>query len=154
MTLGLHKVSRADSFDADGYYRTGDEGEIDGDVIYFLGRLGDMIKTSGANVSPAEVERELVGIDGVGAAYVVAVDDAIRGQAVGAAVIPEVGAELSAIEIRRALRARLSSYKVPSLVAFFEAGEIPVTPSYKIRKPVLAAMIRTRADADPVTRRG
>jgi len=146
VTLGLHKVARADSFDADGYYRTGDEGEVDGDVIYFLGRLGDMIKTSGANVSPAEVERELVAIDGVAAAYVVAVDDATRGQTVGAAVIPDAGAELNVADLVETLRGRLSSYKVPTLVAFFEPGELPVTPTFKVRKPILAAMIRARAN--------
>jgi acyl-CoA synthetase (AMP-forming)/AMP-acid ligase II len=152
VTLGLHKASRTDSFDADGYYRTGDEGEVDGAVIYFLGRLGDMIKTSGANVSPAEVERELVAIDGVAGAHVVAIDDATRGQVVGAAVIPEAGTDLTVAELIQALRAHLSSYKVPLLVAFFEPEEIPVTPTYKIRKPVLAAMIRDRAGGDPLTR--
>jgi acyl-CoA synthetase (AMP-forming)/AMP-acid ligase II len=154
VTLGLHKVARTDSFDADGYYRTGDEGEVDGPVIYFHGRLGDMIKTSGANVSPAEVERELVAIDGVAAAYVVAIDDATRGQAVGAAVIPEAGTELGIAEILQILRARLSSYKVPMFVAFFEPEELPVTPSYKMRKPILAEMIRSRAGGESLTRPG
>jgi acyl-CoA synthetase (AMP-forming)/AMP-acid ligase II len=154
VTLGLHKVPRTDAFDADGYYRTGDEGEVDGHVIYFHGRLGDMIKTSGANVSPAEVERELVAIDGVGAAYVVAIDDATRGQVVGAAVIPEAGVELGVTELLEILRARLSGYKVPTLVAFFEPGELPVTPTFKMRKPVLAAMIRARAGGDPLKRPG
>jgi acyl-coenzyme A synthetase/AMP-(fatty) acid ligase len=154
VTLGLHKVARTDSFDADGYYRTGDEGEVDGPVIYFHGRLGDMIKTSGANVSPAEVERELVAIDGVAAAYVVAIDDATRGQAVGAAVIPEAGTELGIAEIVQILRARLSSYKVPMFVAFFEPEELPVTPSYKMRKPILAEMIRARAGGESLTRPG
>jgi acyl-CoA synthetase (AMP-forming)/AMP-acid ligase II len=154
VTLGLHKVARTDSFDADGYYRTGDEGEVDGDVIYFLGRLGDMIKTSGANVSPAEVERECVAIEGVAAAYVVAIDDAARGQVVGAAVIPEAGVELGVAELREMLRERLSSYKVPTLVAFFESGELPVTPTLKMRKPILAAMIRARAGGEPLTRQG
>jgi acyl-CoA synthetase (AMP-forming)/AMP-acid ligase II len=148
VTLGLHKVARSDSFDADGYYRTGDEGEVDGEVIYFHGRLGDMIKTSGANVSPAEVERELVAIEGVAAAHVVAIDDAARGQVVGAAVVPDVGVELSVAELLQTLRERLSSYKVPTLVAFFRQEELPVTPTYKLRKPILAEMIRERANGD------
>ena len=153
VTLGLHKLARAASFDPDGYYRTGDEGEVDGAVIYFLGRLGDMIKTSGANVSPAEVERELVAIDGVAEAHVVAIDDARRGQTVGAAVIPAAGAELNVDDLVETLRGRLSSYKVPTLIAFFDAGELPVTPTFKMRKPLLAAMIRARADGESLTRR-
>jgi fatty-acyl-CoA synthase len=105
-------------------------------------------------VSPAEVERELVAIDGVAAAYVVAVDDATRGQAVGAAVVPEPGVELTVAELHEMLRTRLSSYKVPTLVAFFEPAELPVTPTLKMRKPLLAAMIRARAGGESLTRRG
>jgi acyl-CoA synthetase (AMP-forming)/AMP-acid ligase II len=52
------------------------------------------------------------------------------------------------------LRERLSSYKVPTLVAFFESGELPVTPTLKMRKPILAAMIRARAGGEPLTRQG
>ena len=53
-----------------------------------------MIKVSGANVAPAEVERELLTIDGITAAHVVGVDDADRGQIVGAAVVLRAGALL------------------------------------------------------------
>ena len=59
VTTGLQKVRRDAAFDRDGFYRTGDRGVRHGTRVNFLGRIGDMIKTSGANVSPAEVEREL-----------------------------------------------------------------------------------------------
>jgi acyl-CoA synthetase (AMP-forming)/AMP-acid ligase II len=150
ITLGLQKVARSEVFDADGYYRTGDEGEIDGDVIYFLGRLGDMIKTSGANVSPAEVEQEMAAIDGVAAAYVVALDDIARGQVVVAAVVPEPGGGLDAETVVAALRPRLSSYKVPRMIAFFSRDELPVTPSNKLIKRVLAEMIQAQVEGVPI----
>jgi len=145
VTIGLHKVDRAKSFDPDGFYRTGDEGELDGDAIYFVGRLGDMIKTSGANVTPAEVERELLGLNGVAAAYVVGVDDETRGQVVGAAVVPGEGAELDASSILDALRSRLSSYKVPRLLVFLSQDEVPVTPTSKLLKRDLARLIWSRS---------
>jgi acyl-CoA synthetase (AMP-forming)/AMP-acid ligase II len=144
MMLGLHKVENTSTFDADGFYRTGDRAEVQGDCLYFSGRLGDMIKVSGANVAPAEVERELLTIDGITAAHVVGVDDADRGQIVGAAVVLRAGALLQPAAIQQALRDRLSSYKVPKLLAVVRAEEIPTLPAGKIAKKELAAMLRLR----------
>jgi acyl-CoA synthetase (AMP-forming)/AMP-acid ligase II len=144
VTLGIHKVPRASVFDADGFYRTGDRCEIDEGVVYFVGRVGDMIKTSGANVAPAEVERELGALEGVSVAHVVAIEDPQRGQIVGAAVVPEQGAHLDPEQLVDHLRARLSSYKVPRLLAVVNQDEVPFTPSYKLNKPVLAHIIRER----------
>jgi acyl-CoA synthetase (AMP-forming)/AMP-acid ligase II len=144
VTPGHHKVPRSTYFDADGFFRTGDEGLVDGDRIHFLGRLGDMIKTRMANVAPPEVEQEIVALDGVATAYVVAVDDATLGQAVGAAVVPEEGAELTPDAIAAALRAEISSFKVPRVMIIVPNDEIPVTPSNKLDKRALAAMIADR----------
>jgi acyl-CoA synthetase (AMP-forming)/AMP-acid ligase II len=138
----LHKVERHECFDADGFYRTGDEGRVDGDRIHFTGRLGDMIKTSGANVSPAEVERELSALDGVVAAHVVGVPDARRGELVAAAVVLDASAHLDAERIRELLNARLSAYKVPRKIVFFDSiDEIPMTATMKVRKPALAELL-------------
>jgi acyl-CoA synthetase (AMP-forming)/AMP-acid ligase II len=144
VTLGIHKVPRASAFDVDGFYRTGDNCEVEDGVVYFVGRLGDMIKTSGANVAPPEVERELRAFNGVAAAHVVGIDDPARGQVVGAAVVPVAGADLDAREIGRWLKTRLSSYKVPRLLAIVHQDEVPLTPSYKLQRQALAQMIRER----------
>ena len=57
--------SREECFDADGWFRTGDLVRTDSDgLFYFLGRAGSMIKTAGANVSPAEVERAIAKVAG------------------------------------------------------------------------------------------
>ncbi len=54
LMLGLYGRERSDVFDADGWYHTGDGGWYDRDGhVFFTGRLGDAIKTKGANVSPA-----------------------------------------------------------------------------------------------------
>jgi acyl-coenzyme A synthetase/AMP-(fatty) acid ligase len=151
VTIGLHKVDRAKIFDADGYYRTGDEVQLEGPAVYFLGRLGDMIKTSGANVAPAEVERDLVSLEGVLVAHVVGVDDSERGQVVAAAVILEDGVELDADDIRASMRAITSNYKVPRLIVFMRRDDIPLTPSGKVIKRELARMIREQSAAvEPV----
>lgn len=144
MMLGLHKVERAATFDADGFYRTGDRAEVGAGRLYFVGRLGDMIKVSGANVAPAEVEHELLTIDGIIAAHVVGVDDAERGQIVGAAVVLRAGALLEPRAIQQALRDRLSSYKVPKLLMVMRGNEIPTLPAGKIAKKELAEILRRK----------
>lgn len=144
LTLGIHKVHREKVFDADGFYSTGDLCEVQNGTVYFLGRLGDMIKTSGANVSPAEVERELMQLQGVAAAHVVGIDEPGRGELVGAAVVPVPGVELDPYQIGRWLQARLSAYKVPRLLAVLDPEEVPLTASLKVRKQALAELIVKR----------
>ena len=142
VTRRLHKVARDEVFDRDGFYRTHDEGRVDGDRIHFLGRLGDMIKTSGANVAPAEVERALAALDDVMFAAVVGVDDDERGQAVAAVVVPEEGARIDPVELRERLRSSLSSYKLPRRILVLDSfAEVPMTPSFKVRKRELAALV-------------
>ena len=56
--------------------------------LYFIGRRGSMIKTAGANVSPAEVEKAIAKVTGGAVAHVVGIPDAERGQLVAAASSP------------------------------------------------------------------
>jgi len=71
---GMVGRTREEVFDADGWYRTGDAASRDADGhLYFAGRTDDMIKTSGANVAPIEVESVLATMPGVRDAYVIGV---------------------------------------------------------------------------------
>jgi acyl-CoA synthetase (AMP-forming)/AMP-acid ligase II len=144
LTIGLHKVSRTDAFDVDGFYRTGDLGQVDGARIHFVGRTGDMIKTAGANVAPAEVEMELQGLAGVDSAYVFGLADAQRGQLVAAAIVAEPGSNPDPEAIRTELRRRLSSYKVPRKIVFIERDEVPMTASQKVHKQLIADLVAER----------
>ena len=82
---GYDGRERHETFDPDGWYRTGDLVTVDDDgFFYFRGRSSDMIKTAGANVSPREVEAAILEVSGL-VAHVVGVDDAARGQVVAAA---------------------------------------------------------------------
>jgi acyl-CoA synthetase (AMP-forming)/AMP-acid ligase II len=145
LTTRLHKVARGAVFDADGFYRTGDLAvRDDSGRLRFVGRLNDIIKTSGANVSPVEVERELNMIEGVEIAHVVGLPDAHRGQLVAAAVVRVAGADLTEEAIKAALRERLSPFKVPRLVVFLEsAADVPMTPSSKVLKRDLVELIES-----------
>lgn len=149
VTRGQYKVPVERTLDPDGFLRTGDEGEVDGERVHFIGRMGEMIKTAGANVSPAEVAVALRELDGVDEAYVVGLPDPVRGQLVVAAVVPEDGAEVDPERLRAELRDSLSVFKVPARIEVFAREDIPWTPSHKVRLNVLADMIRHRTGGSP-----
>lgn len=141
LTPGLHKMDRSIYFTPDGFYRTGDLGKVEGRRINFVGRDGDMIKTAGANVSPAEVEAEMQQIGGIESAYVVGVPDEERGQLVVAAMVPRDGVELDYTAIEAALRHRLSSYKVPRVYLTINREEVPMLPTNKVSRRQMEALV-------------
>jgi acyl-CoA synthetase (AMP-forming)/AMP-acid ligase II len=148
LSPGLHKVERSEYFEPDGFYRTGDMGLIEGTRIHFVGRNGDMIKTGGSNVSPAEVEMEMQQIDGVHSAYVLGLPDEKRGQLVVAAVVPRDGAELDFVEIEAKLKQRLSSYKVPRAYVAISRDEVLMLHSNKVARRQMERMLAERLGRD------
>jgi acyl-CoA synthetase (AMP-forming)/AMP-acid ligase II len=146
---GLYKVEREDTFDSEGFYHTGDGGFFNEDGwLFFKGRLGEMIKTAGANVTPREVEIVVEALPEVKACYVVGVPDPDRGQNVAAALVLKQGAPaVNADELRSRLREELSAYKLPRHYFFYTDGELPFTDSGKIDKRRLTEML-TRRIAD------
>lgn len=141
MMLGIDKRERHEVFDADGWYRTGDQCSLRDGHLFFHGRIDDLIKTAGTNVSPREVEAALARLRGVSVALVVGIADPDRGQAVAAAVVAEQGVELEGAEIRADLAAQLSSYKVPRLVRIMAPDEIPMLTSGKVDRRRLATLL-------------
>ncbi len=141
---GLHKCEREDVFDAEGFYHTGDGGYFDADgILFFQTRLGDLIKTGGANVTPREVEASLEAHPSVREAYVVGLPDETRGQIVTAAIVLQSGEEASAEDLRRSVKSELSAYKVPRAFHFYSHEELPFTDSGKIDKRSLIALIES-----------
>ncbi|PNU01979.1 hypothetical protein A8V01_11035 [Novosphingobium guangzhouense] len=148
VAIGLHKIDRAEHYTPDGYYRTGDmcmvEDRPEGRRVHFVGRGGDMIKVSGSNVSPAEVEMELQSLDGVHTAYVVGLPDRERGALLVAAVIAREGQELDFAATEAELRRRLSSYKVPRAYVPLGRDEVPLLHSNKVARRELARLLEER----------
>jgi acyl-CoA synthetase (AMP-forming)/AMP-acid ligase II len=133
---------RHEVFDADGWFPTGDLVAVDGDgFFYFQGRRGDMIKTSGANVSPREVEAAIFDLTGL-TAHVIGVPDAARGQLVAAALRVPAGRGVDAEALREQLAARLSAYKVPRRFLLLADDEVPLLSSGKLDRPALEARFR------------
>jgi len=117
-------------FDADGFFHTGDAGFFDDDgYVHFTGRRTEMIKTGGANVSPAELEVALRACPPVKLARIVGLPDARLDQMVVACISLKDGAEATEADIQAFLRDRVAPYKVPKRVLFFADGEIPMTSS-------------------------
>src|SRR5260370_21137039 len=92
-----YKRGREECFDADGWFHTGDLVRTDADgFIYFVGRLSAMIKTAGANVSAAEVEKAITKVTGGASAYVIGIPDARPGQLVAPVGVRPAGAAAAA----------------------------------------------------------
>jgi acyl-CoA synthetase (AMP-forming)/AMP-acid ligase II len=145
-TLMKHYVGKtpAECLDDDGFFHTGDVGRVDdaGNLV-FEGRKTEMIKTGGANVSPAELEVALRANDAVKLARIVGVPDDRLGERVVACIV--LKGEATEADIQNFLKERVASYKVPKQVLFFEDGEIPMTKSEtKVRDDELIALVMER----------
>lgn len=110
-----------DPFDAEGFYDTGDLGELDAHGrLRIHARRTDLIVSGGENVYPREVEDVLERIEGVRAACVFGVPDVVWGQRVAAALVTDATAP-SDDEILSLARAELAAFKLPRLVARLDA---------------------------------
>jgi acyl-CoA synthetase (AMP-forming)/AMP-acid ligase II len=140
---------RAETFDADGFFHTGDAGHVDADgIVHYSGRMTEVIRTAGANVSPAEVETALRACPGVKLSRIIGMPDPRLDQVVVACIIPADGAELTTDDVTGFLRQRIAPYKVPKHVLFFADGEIPMTGSAtKVRDEELRELVHDRLAA-------
>ena len=139
LMVRYYKRSREECFDADGWFHTGDLVHTDADgYYYFTGRHGSMIKSAGANVAPAEVEKALTRASGGATAYVLGVPDPDRGQAVVAVVAIDGAVDEAAL--RTKLRRELSAYKIPKRIVAVPPARIPVLSSGKVDLKRLAAV--------------
>jgi fatty-acyl-CoA synthase len=145
LMLGYIGIPLAETLDGEGFFPTGDGGYLD-DVgrLFWVGRLNDIIKTGGANVSPLEVDEVLNGHSAVKVAKTVGLPHKTLGEVVVACVIQHDGVHVQAEEIRDYLRARLASYKVPRHVLFFRDDDLTLTGSDKIRSDELREMAAKR----------
>ena len=120
----------------DGYYHTGDTAWRDEDgFITYVGRVDDVIKSSGYRIGPFEIESVIMELPYVLECAVVAVPDEIRGQVVKANIVltkGTVGTEEMKKEIQEYVKEHTAPYKYPRIVEFRD--ELPKTISGKIRR--------------------
>lgn len=126
----------AQDFTDDGYFNTGDMGQIDADgYVAIVGRNKDLVITGGLNVYPKEVELFIDDLPGVKESAVIGVAHADFGEAVVGIVVAEAGANLSAADVIGACKAELANFKVPKKVVF--VAELPRNTMGKVQKNVL-----------------
>ena len=123
----------------DGYYHTGDTAWRDEDGFYwYVGRVDDVIKSSGYRIGPFEIESVIMELPYVLECGVSAAPDEVRGQIVKASIVLTPGTESTEElkkEIQRYVKEHTAPYKYPRLVVFRD--ELPKTTSGKIRRNML-----------------
>lgn len=145
MMEGYYKRERSEVFLPDGWFATGDICAINADgCLFFRGRMGDMIKTLGANVSPQEVEAVMMTCPGVAEAVVVGVPDADAGERVVAVVVARQGESVDGETLRKRLLGEMSAYKVPREILVMAHEQIPRTGAAKVQRNALKALLEQR----------
>jgi acyl-CoA synthetase (AMP-forming)/AMP-acid ligase II len=148
LMLGYLRVAREDTFDDQGFFRTGDCGFVDDEGrLHWHGRLSDIIKTGGANVSPLEIDAVLAGCPGVKIAATVGIPHATLGELVVACIVLEAGASLNESDVRAFVSKSLSSYKVPRRVLFLQETDLTLTGSNKVKTAPLREFAARRLAA-------
>jgi len=119
-------------------YRTGDRGRLlpDGQIA-FIGRIDDQIKIRGFRVESDEVIAHLNSHPQIRNSVVVARGDNADEKALVAYVVPAVGAEVTAAQLREHLKARVPDYMLPS--AYVSLPSLPLTTTGKCDKQALPA---------------
>lgn len=134
LMLGYIGIPLDETLDSEGFFPTGDGGYLDSQGrLFWEGRLNDIIKTGGANVSPLEIDEVIRQCPGVKLNQTVGVTDKLLGELVVTCIVPHDGETLSEDTIRQFARKHLASYKVPRRVLFFEEHELKTTGSAKIK---------------------
>jgi acyl carrier protein len=121
----------------DGWFRTGDQGFIDGEgYVSITGRLKELINRGGEKISPREIDEVLIDHPAVEQAVTFAVPHPHLGEDVGAALVLRRGSVASETEIREFAAERLAYFKVPRWIRFLD--EIPKGPTGKLQRIGLA----------------
>ena len=128
----------AAAFDADGWFRTGDQGRLDADGhLSITGRIKEMLIIAGENVFPREIEEVLNHEPSIKESAVIGMSDGSRGEVPLAFVELHEGATFDEHAVRAWCRERLPGYKVPR--EFRVLAAMPRNPTGKVMRRALSA---------------
>lgn len=148
LMLGYVGKTLDETFDDEGFFCTGDGGYVDEEGwLFWEGRLTEMIKTGGANVSPLEVDSVIANFPGVKLTQTVGVPDEMLGELVVTCVVPHAGERVDAGALRDFAKSQLASFKVPREILFFDEAEFAVTGSGKVKFQALRDVVMKRLAA-------
>ena len=128
------------AFDSQGYFKTGDMGQLDEDgFLYITGRIKEMLIIGGENVFPREIEEVLTNHPDVIAAGVVGRSDVSRGEVAVAFIELEEGATFDEHKLRAWCRETIAPFKVPKSITVLDA--LPRNPTGKIMRRELVNLV-------------
>jgi len=146
---GYYKVDAESYLDENGFFRTQDAGSLDeAGYLHWTGRLSNLIKTGGANVSPVEIEARALEFPGLEVSAAVAVPHPTLGEAIVLCAVPAEGQPIDVDALRSFLKERLSAYKVPRAVLLFAKGDVQYTGNQKLQVEPLREKARARLAQD------
>ena len=132
----------AEEFTADGYFKTGDMGQVDArGYVHIVGRSKDLIISGGYNVYPAEIESYINEMPGVAESALVGVPHPDFGEVGVALVIAKPGAQVQAEAIVATLKKQLANFKTPKHCAV--VPELPRNAMGKVQKNLLRAQYQS-----------
>jgi len=148
LMLGYIGTPLDQTLDDEGFLRTGDGGYFDAEGrLFWEGRLNDIIKTGGANVSPVEIDAIIAKCPGVKVTKTVGIPDELLGELVVACIVPQDGVTLTENDIKNFAKQTLASFKVPRRVLFFAEEELATTGSAKVKSGELRELAAKRLEA-------
>lgn len=139
----LHAADEVESFDEQGYFRTGDLARwVDDDYLVVTGRAKDLIIRNGENIAPKEIEDILIGHPGVAEIAIVGLPDARTGERACAVVVPNDEPRPDVDSLRAFLQSQgVAIFKAPEQVVIWEA--LPRNDAGKVLKHQIQAALTT-----------
>lgn len=147
---GYYKVEPEATFDADGFFHSQDGGHLDADgFLHWTGRLSNLIKTGGANVSPLEIEEALQSYPNMRIGIPFGAPHPSLGEVIVLCAVAMAGHSLDEAHILAFLKARLAPYKLPRKILLFTESDLSFTGTQKVQagKLIEQALIRLRSEA-------
>jgi acyl-CoA synthetase (AMP-forming)/AMP-acid ligase II len=137
----LHPDDETGSFDADGYFRTGDLARwVDGDYLVVTGRAKDLIIRNGENIAAKEIEDILIDHPGVAEIAVVGLPDSRTGERACAVIVPTDQPHPDVAGLRSFLQAQgVATFKAPEQVVIWE--QLPRNDAGKVLKHQIQAAL-------------
>jgi fatty-acyl-CoA synthase len=126
-----------------GWFRTGDLGHLDDQgFLYITGRASDMYISGGSNVYPREIEEKLLAHPALAEVAILGVPDPLWGEIGIAVVVKRAGAEIDEIKLLAWLEPKISRYKMPRRILFWE--NLPKSAYGKITKKLVREELLAR----------
>jgi non-ribosomal peptide synthetase component E (peptide arylation enzyme) len=137
----VHAEDEATVFDAEGYYRTGDQGRwVDGSYLVVSGRIKDIIIRNGENIAPKEVEDILVNHPDIAEIAIVGLPDSRTGERACAVIVPRGAAQPDVATLNQFLIDKgMAKFKIPEQVALWDA--LPKNDAGKVLKHQIRAAL-------------